>query len=439
MSSIDSTRYDAARDTINSFHALCHGSHGERIRNAVQSVVFIQDIRDVVSFYEEAPQETHEEVPQETHEEAPQVSQESTEVSEEAAQFLVPSAQYDQYAQYAQYAQLFVSLYSPPFLIPILPQFPGVSWQSVGYCDPNPHDKHAEDTEDAENNSDDNSDDGIGAGAGSQDSTEEIKEEQVSQMVYAYETNAINVAWDLVHTTKPLMIVWTYHKFPAPKWRSGFYGWEQEVFIRSTLALSIEDKWHVDYKRYVDGSADYWHYPLKCYSAVLCPDILVFKDDASADFEDYDSQNMMWVDILMIPLPRITKIRYDGSVSPQAAGRQAKILTCASKYAENLGYSCLIVPPYGPGYQNHTRDLDFATAKTTVEELQEHSQIPVYFCCQHPFVYQIYKNAIDKTMKTLGISETPETTEAPEKTKQNSVDCRLMDCGLRTTDYDLQL
>ncbi|KXS09984.1 hypothetical protein M427DRAFT_74767 [Gonapodya prolifera JEL478] len=163
---------------------------------------------------------------------------------------------------------------------------------------------------------------------------------------------------------RPLILNMASHKRPGGGWRTGARAQEEQLFYRSTYAMSLEDTLHLD-----TGRA--WRYPLPPTAGVYSPGVLVFREGEGRRHAYLRPEERWWADFVavaaMVRPPTLSDA--DRSYPPrERALTLAKIHTILRIALDNPENDALVLGAFGCGAFHNP---PVAMAKLFKEALQD--------------------------------------------------------------------
>jgi len=93
---------------------------------------------------------------------------------------------------------------------------------------------------------------------------------------------------------------------PGGQWWKERADVETDFCLRSTLVLSLEDKWGYDVDRK-------WRYPISPYSIIHSPDVVFLRDPQG---QVYNRDKTLWMPILSSGIRAVPNVKKDGTLRP---------------------------------------------------------------------------------------------------------------------------
>lgn len=149
--------------------------------------------------------------------------------------------------------------------------------------------------------------------------------------------DTLEAAWaEVEQGFSPLVLNMASDRRPGGGYKKGSMAQEEELFRRTSLALSLEHNPALPY-------------PLQLYNTIYTPKVLVFRSTASENYGVYKWNNCCWVDIISVAALRNPKLINGSTYTNQDLNIMSEKIRGIFKVGIDQGHDCLLLSALGCG------------------------------------------------------------------------------------------
>ena len=132
---------------------------------------------------------------------------------------------------------------------------------------------------------------------------------------------------------------------PGGGWKNGALAQEEELFRRSTYALSLVDPYKIDKKRS-------WRYPISVTGGIYSPNVFVFRENIGEKYRVMKYKDCFFLNFVAVPAMRRPKI-VNGRMGTREVEITKEKMRTILRIAYIHGHTSLLLSAFGCGaYQN---------------------------------------------------------------------------------------
>lgn len=164
------------------------------------------------------------------------------------------------------------------------------------------------------------------------------KKSETEVSVNVVNKDSINCALSLKRQGfNPLVLNMASDRVPGGGWRHGSLAQEEELFRRTTYALSLENP-RIRSK-----------YPLGPVSGIYSPSVMVFRGDRNSNYYVYDWDKCTTLDFVAVPAVRRPPLTPDNRLTPHNEKLTEHKIRLIFEIAIHYGHDCLVLSAFGNG------------------------------------------------------------------------------------------
>lgn len=211
-----------------------------------------------------------------------------------------------------------------------------------------------------------------------------VPEEQRRQVTVVRKDPLDNL-WNLGPSRCPLLVFYVEPQQAGTGWLRGFFGWEQEFFIRSSacildLNLPVKFSGRQPCPRV---------FPLSSDQVLFVPKVYVFRGTPYSRFAKYSKDASMWCDVLMLPANE-QMVKGAAGGSEDAIKLATRQLVTATQIAHETQHDMVILVPAGPGSYHKREGFDTCLASTVLPRVRCEATVDIEVACRSKADFETY-------------------------------------------------